>query len=403
MTSPFAAARWEREADARTLGGMLTDVFPPEASLSENDWCRLARRAIDERLGPLLFWKLRDDPRVPPGCLERLRGELYRAEAFSLTLYRQLARLLEAGASRCLTPPVVLKGGALAATLYPEIGLRPMSDLDMLVPRHELDAWLQVARDAGLHRLCPEMALGLTERIHYQIALAGGTHPQAMIEIHFGLVAGSRDWRSPEAAWFLERCEPFEPPPESSCPPARQLLPGPHLLYLSAHAMLQHGRAQARLVWFHDMHLLISRRGPDIDWESLVAKARALRWEIALREALIRARELFGTPIPEAAMKALEAASDSTAAACVRRLADSSTSRAELVWSELGSVPSGDRVRWALAIMFPRPEYMKWRYPLAEAVWPLVYPYRWARILWEGCRALGRTARGLRNGRMPSC
>jgi Uncharacterised nucleotidyltransferase len=387
---------------------MLAGRSPSETTLSfsEDDWNRLVRRAVEERVAPLLFWKLRDDPMLPEHVRNELRGELYRSEALSLTLYRELKTLLERAACRHLSPPVLLKGGALAATLYEEVGLRPMSDLDVLVPRDELAQWLDLARDAGFRRLTPEMARGLAERVHYQVALAGGAHRDAMIEIHFGLVAGASDWRSPDARWFLERSETFEPRLGISCSPARQLLPGPHLLYLSAHAMLQHGGAQARLIWFHDVHLIVSMLGARIDWESVLSRARELRWDAALADTLARARDLFGTKVPESAMRALDGPDvsdvpDVIASGRVRRLSDPSMSRAELVWSELGSVPAGDRLLWALAILFPRPEYMRWRYPTAGWTWPVLYPYRWARALWEGARALVNAARGL--GRMPSC
>jgi Uncharacterised nucleotidyltransferase len=407
MTSRASLAQADKEAAARTLGAMLAGPSPLETSLSfsDDDWDRIVRRAIDERLGALLFWTLRHDPRVLDRFRSRLRSELYRAEAFSLTLYRELAMLLGEGAARGLTPPILLKGGALAATLYEQLGLRPMSDLDLLVGRAELDAWLEAARDIGFRRLCPEMARGLTEKVHYQVALAGGVHGETILELHFGLVAGASDWRSPDAAWFLDRSEALELPPEVSGPPARQLLPGPHLLYLSAHAMLQHGGAQARLIWFHDIHLLVSRLGERIDWSSLLERAGSLRWDAALRGALSRARDLFGTSIPEAAMEALDAAAarDSTASGRVGRLSDPTMSRAELVWSELRSVAARDRLRWALAILLPRPEYMRWRYPAAGSLWPALYPYRWARVFWEGAGALARAAFGPHSRRLPSC
>ena len=407
MSSRASAAQADKEADARAIGRMLAGVFPDEtaASFSDDDWDRIVRRAIEERVGALVFWKLRRDPRLPDRFRSRLRRELYRAEASSLTLYRELARLLAQGAARRLTPPILLKGGALAATLYEQLGLRPMSDLDLLVGRAELDAWLEAARDTGFRRLCPEMSRGLTEKVHYHVALAGGVHGETILELHFGLLAGASDWRSPDAVWFLDRSEAFELPPEVSCPPARRLLPGPHLLYLSAHAMLQHGGAQARLIWFHDIHLLVSRLGHRIDWESLVERAGALRWDAALRGALSRARDLYGTSIPDSAMEALDVAvaPDSPASGRVRRLSDPTMSRAELVWSELRSVAASDRIRWALAILFPRPEYMRWRYPAAGALWPALYPYRWARVFWEGAVAVARAAFGPRSRHLPSC
>ena len=376
--------------DEGELAGILSGVEDESVS-RPIDWSALVRRAVDERVAPLLFWKLAGDRRLPQAERNLLRSELYRAEASNLILYRELGRLLELCAGSGLNPPVLLKGAALASSLYEEIGHRPMGDIDVLVPREELERWLEIASRASFRRPSPEMSPGLDGAIHYHVALVGGTDSEAMIEIHYGLIAGESDWRAPDPRWFLDRTDEWRPPPSISSGSSfkgRQLDPTAHLLYLSAHAMLQHGGASARMIWFYDIHLLISRWGGRIRWSEALGQARVFHWDAALAAALERSRALFRTPLPPGLLEELEVEPSERGAREVRRRRDPNRSRADVVWSELRSVGIGRGFLWALGILFPRPEYMRWRYPKAGRFWPAFYPIRWARVLRDGSRAL---------------
>jgi hypothetical protein len=373
------------DRDAVALGRILTGDL---GSLPDEEWERLVPRAIEGRVAPLLFWRLREDESIPARFRADLHRELFRAEAANLILYRGLASLLRRTRDAGLAAPVLLKGAALAASLYPEIGLRPMSDLDILVPRKELPGWLALAEEASFRRLAPEMSRGLTERVHYHVALTGGATGDATIEIHFGLIGGETDSRAPETSWFFERTEAWLPPESLDCPKARELEPTANLPYLGAHAMLQHGGAQARMIWFYDIHLLLLERADRIRWDEVAEAARRFGWGAALSAALFRAQTLFGSRFPTEPVDDLLAASDPARLRQVRRRSDPKMSRAELVFGDLQSVAFRDRIRWALAILVPRPEYLRWRYPGAGRLWLACYPYRWARVLWEGARAI---------------
>lgn len=373
-------------SDDRDLAAILSAEEP---SSQPFDWTSLVRRAVDERMAPLLFQKLAFDERLPEGERIRLRSELYRAEASNLILYRELGHFLARSQGRGLLPPVLLKGAALASSLYDEVGHRPMGDIDILVPRNELDRWLELASEASFRRVSPEMSPGLDRAIHYHVALTGGSDGGAAIELHYGLVAGESDWRAPDPRWFLERTEPWRSPSGGasySAYSARQLDPTAHLLYLSAHAMLQHGDASAPMIWFYDIHLLLSRWGSRIRWDEALESAKGFRWHEALAAALERSRGLFRTPLPERILHELDFTGPR--ASEVRRRGNRNRSRAHLVWSELRSVGIGRGFLWALGILFPRPEYMRWRYSKAGWLWPAFYPVRWARVLWEGTVAI---------------
>jgi hypothetical protein len=61
-----------------------------------------------------------------------------------------------------------------------------------------------------------------------------------------------------------------------------------------------------------------------------------------------------------------------------------------MVWSELRAAGYFRGFLWGLGILFPRPQYMRWRYRKAGRLWPLYYAMRWVVVLKEGSRALLR-------------
>jgi len=147
------------------------------------------------------------------------------------------------------------------------------------------------------------------------------------------------------------------------------------------------------MIWFYDIHLLLSRWGGRIRWSEALEQARVFHWDAALAAALERARALFRTQLPTGLLEELEIEppdGDARGAREVRRRRDPGRSRADVVWSELRAVGIGRGFLWALGILFPRPEYMRWRYPEAGRLWPAFYPFRWARVLREGALALLR-------------
>ena len=228
--------------------------------------------------------------------------------------------------------------------------------------------------------------------MHYHVAFRGGPHRDTVIELHWSLISGDGDWRAPDIDWFWHQTEPWHSPEASASREASQLTPTAQLLYLSAHAMLQHGSAATRLLWLYDIHRVVERDGARLSWPEIVERARALEWDTAVAEALERCASLFGTALPDFVLPELRRAVTARTARHVASKANRETSRAELVWRELLCLDAAARARLMLAILFPRPAYLKWRYPRARWLWPLAYAYRWAVVAWEGTTSVLRHA-----------
>ena len=416
----------------RTLCRLLSGPACPEfhrragialtSTLGPDDWRLLAATARREGVAPLLYHALKERrsrgaevqrhrgerssapllpcspaplPRVPPGVQAGLRQAYYATTARNLLIYRELSRIL-AALRVSPSPPlpvILLKGAALAATLYPSIGLRPMGDLDLLVSEDRLAEAVACLKALGYVEPYPDMVAGLNALAGHHVNLQGGRDIHLAVELHWTLVSGEHDWRSPSLPWFWQQTEPL---PNSQLPIHNSqfeiftLTPTAHLLYLCAHLMLQHGEARSVLRWFYDIHLLVTQEGQRIDWDELILRAQKFRWAPALHSALGGTAARFATPLPAGLLESLIDGADPRDQSLVQRKARPQT-RGERVSDVLTSFSWPARLRILLANVIPSPAYVRWRYkPRPAWLWPLCYPYRWLDILREGLTTLWR-------------
>jgi hypothetical protein len=105
------------------------------------DWEQVAAASYAHGIAPLIFHRLRrsgvaDD--LPPVATDALRNSYYVNAARNALLYDELRRVLLAFRGKGIDV-IVLKGAALAATVYRDRALRPMSDIDLLVRKERLE------------------------------------------------------------------------------------------------------------------------------------------------------------------------------------------------------------------------------------------------------------------------
>ena len=101
------------------------------------DWTKIVAQAERHGLGPLLYTQLKAADVTPPTPIKReLQGLYLRHRQANQIRTRILAEILttcEAANIQVL----VLKGAALAHLIYPQPGLRPMRDIDLLVKKSQ--------------------------------------------------------------------------------------------------------------------------------------------------------------------------------------------------------------------------------------------------------------------------
>jgi hypothetical protein len=102
-------------------------------------WNALQERAQAERLAPQLYDIVRLWHSVPPGVRESLRRVHAETAAHNTLLFRDLADVLYHLATAGVEV-ILIKGAALSKEVYGNDALRPMADLDLLIPASSVDS-----------------------------------------------------------------------------------------------------------------------------------------------------------------------------------------------------------------------------------------------------------------------
>ena len=129
----------------------LEEHIPIPEPVQPHDWQALVSLARRQGLAPLLYWRLHPDRlrwSAPESILQALQQDYNQTFSQNLKIFQALEQVLaRLGQGRTLTMP--LKGVFLTERVYQNLGLRPMSDIDLLLPREQLSHAIQVLQELG--------------------------------------------------------------------------------------------------------------------------------------------------------------------------------------------------------------------------------------------------------------
>ena len=184
--------------------------------------------------------------------------------------------------------PVVMRGPAVARR-YPEPGLRPMGDIDVLLPESDHFRALAALRGAGW-RVARPTATDL-----YDTVLTHPEVPTLLLELHYGLERNTQRLTKldPLALWALRR------PMDCAGTPAFGLPLTEELVVMAAHAGKPFHHF-GRLLWIADLAMIVgdaARQGAAIDWDALRVVADRARCRTVLTVALAMAQRA-GVVVP---------------------------------------------------------------------------------------------------------
>lgn len=243
------------------------------------------------RLLPLLGVNLRqlgiDDPVA--ATIEAIRQETLEKNRRLFDAGRNLlAVLAEAGIAT-----LILKGGALIPQQYRDLGIRSMSDLDVVVPTSQAEVALHALEDAGW-----------AARIAVTPAFIRMRHAIDLLEADTSLKCDLH-WRV-----YSECCGPHSDddlwaesvPLDFEGVPTRTLAPADQVLHLCVHGSR---RARRQLLFWIPDTLLVLRAG-GIDWLRLLAQAQARRFVLRAATMLEYLSRVFAAPVPPEILARLE-------------------------------------------------------------------------------------------------
>ena len=222
-------------------------------------------------------------------CLENTAKTLQMAGELVTVL-----RVLEKNGIRA----VVLKGFPLAMQLYSNVGFRPSRDIDIFVWPKNVDEARKIIEALGYHReypsfkAIPEWPQKWMQRNHH----FEYWHKKKNISIELHWKLGHYGMEIP-----LENVEDNLTRMNIAGQQIYTLRMEESILFLALHGA-SHG--WFRLKWLCDMDAVLPRR--DFSWERLYTLAKHLDVEPILNQAIILAREVLGTPVPEYIAKIAE-------------------------------------------------------------------------------------------------
>ena len=341
---------------------------------NELDWDALRQVAYVEGVAPLLYHIARGQDLLPPPVEENLRIVYYHHTSRNLRLFHKLEDVVGHLTAEGV-PVILLKGAALAQTVYRN-AVRPMVDLDLLVRQEDVLTALRVLSALGYEPAHAEHRAGYLFAYKNEMMLVKPGELRAPIEIHWSLFGPLYYQQAVPMDWFWQTALPVHIGDAS----AWMLSPEAQVLHLCAHMPLQHsGEGELRLLWLHDVAEVIAFYQEQIDWDQVLARARAYDLVLPVQQILIRVGDEWQAPIPPAVLERLRALRPSRDEERVFAWLTSAHRSAQRFWVDLASMPGwGPRLRFAWCIFFPSAGYMQrcYRIPRRFLV-PLYYPYRW--------------------------
>jgi hypothetical protein len=273
----------------------IEDVL--RAALLDHDqavaaWSRV-RPALDlrgdglgevQRLLPLVLANLGDAVGDDAPTMKRLHREAWRDNRLHIHNAPRWLEPLEGE-----VPVALLKGLPLALEVYPDLGRRPMSDVDVLVPSdriaHAMDVLVANGWIPGMDQPVPR-----SWRARHSFSLV---HPMGgHIDLHRALGAPflRPPWERDPAASVWERAGTIDLAGRAVKVP----MPEDLLLQVIVHGLTGIHGASSR--WVADATLLLRKR--PMDWDRIIAEARRHRVVLATRSALRYLVDSFAADVP---------------------------------------------------------------------------------------------------------
>jgi hypothetical protein len=250
----------------------------------------------------------------------RLKGVYRRTWYRNQLQLSGAARLIEGLVDRGIDT-ALLKGAALALFHYRDVGVRPMDDVDLLVPAERAAEAVSTLLDAGWRpEPTPLKGTGprhAAARLPWLAWAHRGRSPERFTPTYFA-VRHAHGFRGPNGLnvdlhWHVlqEVCDPDADRAfwddaagtELHGAGTRALRPADQLLHVLAHAGRWNPVPPVR--WVADADAVLRSSGDELDWDRLLAQARRHRLTLPLSEMLDYLSDRFGLPVPESARSAL--------------------------------------------------------------------------------------------------
>jgi hypothetical protein len=233
---------------------------------SFSGWRSLPVKAEKHGLGPLLYTHLKATDTLAPADVWRETKALYLRHRHANQLRSRAMKEILQAFEQANIQSLALKGIALAHLVYPQPGLRPMRDMDLLVHEEDLQRAQQTLIKLG-YRIDDQQAKTLPPNHHHIASM--GLEMEGMtlnVELHHRLYPDVRYYPSLSYSDLASKAVAFQ-------------IDGLAANTLGYEDLLEHVYRHAlgppllgsnlRYVWIADLVSLVEKFAAQIDWERL--------------------------------------------------------------------------------------------------------------------------------------
>ena len=267
--------------------------------MSERDWADLINVSHDHRLGPVLYQSLARDSIVeliPENLIENLQAQYQLHRVRNLKAYQALTELVELLKSNNIAS-VALKGAYLSIFAYPDIALRPMRDLDLLVPEQQVIYAYDLLIAKGYKRLHgsggPESAL---ETAHHLPALVSSTG--IVVELHHRITQPAKY----ETCLITQNIWSRSMVKKIGKVNVQFASPEDLLIHLCEHASIHHLFNIGPLI-LSDINYLVNTH--ELDWGYILQATKEYQLTKALLITLVQVSTKLNTKVPKLVLQTL--------------------------------------------------------------------------------------------------
>ncbi|MDR4497685.1 MAG: nucleotidyltransferase family protein [Candidatus Scalindua sp.] len=265
-------------------------------------WEEILESASWHGISPLLYNNLKgiqETECIPPGVMGKLRAAYHGNLARNMYLYTELKRILEAFHEKRIKV-IVLKGAALAKIVYGDIGLRPMSDIDLLVKKEDLPCAEKIISELGY--LFEGIESPEWYRINHQEICYIHPKNNIPVEIHWHITNKSHPFRIRSFETdIIERWWEGAKTTDFSGSKAFTLCPEDLIFHLCLHFLKhrfisQNGAFSSKGAFLQtcDIFQTLKHYGKEGNWERLACKAKEYGISNPIYATLFIVREFVG-------------------------------------------------------------------------------------------------------------
>lgn len=270
------------------------------------DWDYLLQMGKVHGLAPLLYYHLHRidlEHQIPQSIMDQLHNIYYSNLARNILLYEELRGILKSFEEKEI-PVVPVKGLVLAETVYKNVALRPMTDADLLIQKRNLSETMKTLFKLGFEILPQEKrtTIKYMNESHFVKRQENLKHlPILIINIHWDLTAPARFKGTTKinTQQMISRARPGKVAYSNIL----FMVPEDQILWVIYHATFQH--PFIGLLQLCDVAELIKLNENELDWKSLVRRAKNERIATATYYLLYLAKKLLEAPIPNWVLQAL--------------------------------------------------------------------------------------------------